>query len=100
DTDQQRRMMEESLEVIVELLEGNTVSRATDWFTLQDARLQLRPYSHPRFEIAVAASFSPSGPKTAARFGAGLLSVAATEEQGFDALGYHWGVMEETAVRH
>jgi limonene 1,2-monooxygenase len=100
DTNEQRRMMEESLEVIVELLDGKTVSRTTDWFTMQDARLQLRPFSHPRFEIAVAASFSPSGPKTAARFGAGLLSIAATQEQGFDALGYHWGVMEETAERH
>jgi len=28
----------------------------TDWFTLRDARLQLRPYTDPCFEIAVAAS--------------------------------------------
>ena len=34
----------------------------TDWFTLRDARLQLRPYTRPRFEVAVAAQISPAGP--------------------------------------
>jgi len=97
----QREMMEESLEAIVALLDGDEpVSREAGWFTLKDATLQLRPYTHPRFEICVAATFSPSGPKAAARFGCGLLSVAATQEAGFDALGYHWGVMEEVAAAH
>ena len=32
------------------------------WFTLRNARLQLRPYTHPRFEVAVAAQISPAGP--------------------------------------
>jgi limonene 1,2-monooxygenase len=101
DTSRQREMMEESLEAIVALLDGDApVTRETDWFTLRDARLQLRPFTHPRFEICTAATFSPSGPKTAGRFGAGLLSIAATQEQGFDALGYHWGVMEEVAAQH
>jgi limonene 1,2-monooxygenase len=101
DTTRQREMMEESLEAIVALLDGREpVTRESDWFTLRDARLQLRPFTHPRFEICAAATFSPSGPKTAARFGAGLLSIAATQEQGFDALGYPWGVMEEVAAAH
>jgi len=101
DTSRQREMMEESLEAIVALLEcGEPVTRESDWFTLRDARLQLRPFTHPRFEICAAATFSPSGPKTAGRFGAGLLSIAATQEQGFDALGYHWGVMEEVSAAH
>jgi limonene 1,2-monooxygenase len=101
DTSRQREMMEESLEAIVALLDGSEpVTQERDWFRLRDARLQLRPFTHPRFEICVAATFSPSGPKTAARFGAGLLSIAATQEQGFDALGYHWGVMEEVSARH
>jgi limonene 1,2-monooxygenase len=101
DTTRQREMMEESLEAIVALLDGGEpVTREPDWFTLRDARLQLRPFTHPRFEICAAGTFSPAGPKTAARFGAGLLSIAATQEQGFDALGYHWGVMEEVAARH
>src|SRR6266581_7603475 len=62
----QREMMEESLEAILALLAGDgLVTRTTDWFTLSDARLQLRPYTHPRFEVAVAAQVSPSGPRAA-----------------------------------
>jgi limonene 1,2-monooxygenase len=97
---EQRRMMAESLEVITALLRGETVTRETDWFTIVDGRLQLSPYTHPCFEVCVAASISPAGPQLAARMGAGLVSVAATQEQGFDAVGYHWGVMEEVAEAH
>ena len=66
DVARQRDMMEEAFEAILELLAGEKpVNRETDWFTLKDARLQLRPYSDPRFEIAVAAQVSPSGPRLA-----------------------------------
>ncbi len=95
----QRDMMEEAFEAILELLAGEKpVNRQTDWFTLKDARLQLRPYSHPCFEIAVAAQVSPSGPRLAGRFGASLLSIGATNQGGFDVLGAHWNVMEERAA--
>lgn len=95
----QRDMMEESFEAILELLAGEKpVNRTTDWFTLKDARLQLRPYSDPCFEIAVAAQVSPSGPRLAGRFGASLLSIGATNQGGFDVLGAHWTVMEERAA--
>jgi len=98
DPNRQREMMEESLEVILALLEGDEpVTRETDWFTLRDARLQLRPYSHPRFEVCVAAQVSPAGPRAAGRFGTGLLSIGATSRGGFDVLGSHWSVMEERA---
>ena len=75
DVGRQRDMMEESLEVILALLAGETVNAATDWFTLRDARLQLAPYTHPRFEVAVAALVSPAGPRAAGRFGCSLLSI-------------------------
>ena len=95
----QRDMMEEAFETILELFDGSKpVSRTTDWFTLRDARLQLRPYSDPCFEIAVAAQVSPSGPRLAGRFGASLLSIGATSAGGFDILGSHWQVMEERAA--
>ena len=88
--------MEESLEVILALLESDEpVTRESDWFTLRDARLQLRPFSHPRFDIAVAAQVSPAGPRAAGRFGVGLLSLGATSTGGFDVLASHWSVMEE-----
>jgi limonene 1,2-monooxygenase len=99
DVARQRDMMEESLEVILELLAGEApVNRTTDWFTLRDASLQLRPYSDPCFEVAVAAQVSPSGPRLAGRFGASLLSIGATSSGGFDILGSHWQVMEERAA--
>jgi limonene 1,2-monooxygenase len=60
----------------------------------------LRPYTHPLFDIAVAASISPSGPKVAGRHGVGLLSIAATNPLGFEMLASHWAVMEEQAKDH
>ncbi len=99
DPARQRDMMEEALEAILALLKGDApVSRETDWFTLRDARLQLRPYQSPHFEVAVAAQVSPAGPRAAGRFGCGLLSIGATSLGGFDALSYHWGIMEERAA--
>jgi limonene 1,2-monooxygenase len=96
DTARQREMMEEALEAILALLaDDGPVTREYDWFTLRDARLQLRPYSHPCFDIAVAAQVSPSGPRAAGRFGLNLLSIGATTAGGFDVLGAHWNVMEE-----
>ena len=95
----QRERMAEALEAIMALLTSDEpVTRETDWFTLRDAQLQLRPYTQPHFEVAVAAMVSPSGPRLAARFGASLLSVSATTVEGFSALGSHWDVMEERAA--
>ena len=98
--ERQREMMEESLEAIVALLTSDEpVTRTTDWFTLREARLQLRPYQQPCFELAVAAQLSPAGPRAAGRFGTGLLSLGATSLGGFDALTTHWLVAEERAAR-
>ncbi|GIU87166.1 MAG: hypothetical protein KatS3mg009_1681 [Acidimicrobiia bacterium] len=98
--DLQRPRMDEALDAITALLRGETVTMQTDWFTLQDATLQLKPYSRPTLEMAVAASISPAGAKAAGRHGLGLLSVAATTRQGFDAIGTHWKTWSETAERH
>jgi limonene 1,2-monooxygenase len=101
DVQQQRRMMEESLEAIVELLTSDEpVTRSTDWFTLRDARLQLRPFTQPCFEIGVAAMVSPSGPRLAGKLGLSLLSLGATQAAGFDVLGMHWNVIEERASEY
>jgi limonene 1,2-monooxygenase len=98
DPMRQREMMEEALEAILALLGGQErITRETDWFTLRDARIQLRPYSADGIEVAVAAQVSPAGPRAAGRFGASLLSLGATTAGGFDVLGSHWQVMEERA---
>ena len=95
--DEQRPRMEQSLDAIMRLLRGETVTMHTDGFTLQDARLQLKPYSDPCFDVAVAASFSPTGPRGAGRHGIGMLSIAATAQQGMDLLAQHWKTWEEVA---
>ena len=100
DVARQRDMMEESLEAIVLLLSSEEpVTYETDWFKLRNARLHLRPYQQPRFEIGVAAQVSPAGPRAAGRFGCSLLSLGATSRGGFDVLGTHWTVMEERAAQ-
>jgi limonene 1,2-monooxygenase len=93
----QRARMEEGLEAIVALLEGETVTRTTDWFELHEARLNLRPFTHPRPDIRVASIVSPSGPRVAGRFGLGMLSMGATSAEGFEALGNSWGIVSERA---
>ena len=99
DPARQRDMMEESLEAILLLLAGDgPVTMETDWFTLADARLQLRPFQRPYPEVAVAAQVSPAGPRAAGRLGCSLLSIGATSAGGFDVLGAHWDVMEERAA--
>lgn len=100
DPSDQRRRMEESLEAIIALLTSESpVSRETDWFTLHEARLQLRPYTRPHFEIAVAAQVSPAGPRLAGRHGAGLLSLGATSAGGFAVLGDHFKVWTDEAEK-
>ncbi|MBM3674136.1 MAG: LLM class flavin-dependent oxidoreductase [Actinobacteria bacterium] len=98
--DLQRPRMEEALDVMMALLRGETVTYECEWFTLRDARLQLRPYSDPCFDIAVAASFSPTGARAAGKHGIGMLSVAATAKQGMDLLAHHWDLWEEIATDH
>jgi limonene 1,2-monooxygenase len=95
----QRDRMEESLEVVLELLRSDEpVTRESEWFTLRNARLHLTPYTRPHPEIAVAAMISPSGPRAAGRFGCSLLSIGATQAAGFDMLAHHWDVMEQRSA--
>jgi len=93
---EQRRMMNESLDVILRLLRGETVTEQTDWYTLREARLQLPNYTHPHLPVAVAASFTPSGPVAAGRHGIGLLSVAGASHEAFERT---WGWVEEEAAK-
>ena len=96
-----RRMMSESLEAIHHLLtRDEPLTMKTDWFTLEDAELQLRPYSHPGLPLAMTAMESPFGPSLAGKYGAGLVSIGATTEAGFAALANHWSVVEEQAALH
>jgi limonene 1,2-monooxygenase len=101
DPIRQRERMEESLEAILALFADDApVTRETDWFTLREARLHMRPYSRPHMEVAVAAQVSPAGPRAAGRHGVALLSLGATTVGGFDVLGQQWGIAEEMAAEN
>ena len=93
----QRRRMNESLDIQVALMRGESVTRKSDWFDLQDAQLQLPCYSQPMMELAVAAARSPSGALAAGRHGIGMLSIGGTST---DAMKHHvenWALYEEQA---
>jgi len=101
DPDEQRRMMGEGLDAVMALLRSpEPVTIETDWFTMRDARLQLRPFTDPHPEVAVAGSFSPAGPRHAGRHGVGLISIGATSPEGFDRLASHWEVYSAEAEAH
>ncbi len=99
DPTETRPLLEEGLDVIMQLLTtDDPVTSQTKTWDLHDARLHLRPYSNPLFDVAVPAVASPTGPRLAGKHGIGLLSIGATQEAGFDALALHWDVMEERAA--
>jgi len=97
---QTRELLETNLDVVMRLLTSDEpVTVDTGTHKLVDARLHLRPYSDPHFDVSVAAVASPTGPRLAGRHGVGLLSIGATlSADGFDALAHHWNVMEERAA--
>lgn len=96
----QRDRMVESIEVILELFAGKRVTKKTDWFTLENAICQLRPYTWPHPEVCVASSVTPSGGKLAGRHGFGMLCVAATQTGGYDALGINWKIANDVAAEN
>lgn len=97
DTQQLRRMTEEGVAAISELLKfDEPVTTKTDWFELKEAALQLLPFSRD-LDIRVAGMVSPSGPRLAGRFGYGLFQFGATGE---GMLANTWRIWDEAAAEH
>ena len=94
---EQRRMMNESLDVIVKLFAGETVTEKTDWYDLNAARLQVPCYAQPRMEMAVAASRSPAGALAAGRHGLGMISIGGTSNAAMEHHANNWNLYAETA---
>jgi limonene 1,2-monooxygenase len=94
-----RELLETNLDIVVRLLAGETVSAKTATHQLFEAKLQLAPYTDGGIPLSVAAVASPTGARLAGKHGIGLLSIGATLiVEGFDALAYHWGIVEERAA--
>ena len=100
DPTRTRPMMEEALEVIVRLFtETEPITVESDWFTLRNAVLQVRPYTQPHMPLAVASMQSPAGPALAGKFGAGLLSIGVFAGfRGAVDLRAQWQVAEAAAA--
>ena len=96
----QRDRMDEGLGVIMRLLtEDEPFSYKGSWFELNNAALQIRPLQE-KIPIAVASTISPSGMKTAGKYGAGVLSVASYSEEGLMALPTQWNFGETSAKEY
>jgi len=96
----QRRKLDQSLDVIVELMQGRMVTQKTDWFDLREAQLQLASYSQPMMEMAVASARSPTGALQAGKHGIGMLSIGGTSDDALKAHAANWGVYEEAARKN
>src|SRR5688572_17676605 len=97
----QRPRMNEALKVIIRLFtETEPISYEAEWFTLKNARLQLRPYTKPHMPIAVAAVQSPAGMVLAGETGSSVLTMSVPRGKDVQALGSFWDIAEETAAKH
>ncbi|MBO0712451.1 MAG: LLM class flavin-dependent oxidoreductase [Acetobacteraceae bacterium] len=94
---EQRRMMNQALDVVMKLLRGEIVTEKTDWYDLQAAKLQLPCYTQPIMEMAVAASRSPAGALAAGRHGIGMLSIGGTSPEAMQHHANNWSLYEEQA---
>jgi limonene 1,2-monooxygenase len=100
DPEAQRRMMNESLDVIVKLMNGETVTVKSDWFEAKDAHLQIPPFTTPRTEMAVACARSPSGALAAGKHGLGMLSIGGTNDEALKHHANNWRMCEEEAAEN
>ena len=102
DPERQREMMDESLGVIMKLLDGSEpVTHKSDWFELRDASLQLRPYQKPTLPVAVASVQSPAGVQVAGKHGASVISLSVPRSMiRTTSLKDQWSIAEESAAEH
>ena len=94
----QRDRQDEAIGVIKRLFAGERVTHQSDWFTLQDARLQLFPLQE-EMPMVTASSISPSGMTLAGKYGMGVLSIGSNSDAGLAALPTQWGFAEQAAAK-
>jgi limonene 1,2-monooxygenase len=90
--------MDESLNVLMKLMNNEMVTEQTDWYNLKEARVQLQPYSQPMMEMTVAASRSPVGYVASGKHGLGMLSIGGTSDDALKAYAQNWAIHEEAAA--
>ena len=95
----QRDRQDDAIDVIRRLFKGERVTKKTDWYTLQDAALQLLPLQED-MPFAVASQISPSGMTLAGKYGIGIISLGSMSDQGLLSLPTQWGFAEAAAKKH
>ena len=95
-----RDRQDEAIGVIRRLLNGEErFSYESEWFTLNDARLQLLPLQDD-MPFAVASMVSPSGMTLAGKHGTGVLSIGSMSTAGLQALPNQWAFAEDSAAKN
>ncbi len=95
----QRDRQDEAIGIIRRLFRGERVTARSEWFTLQDAALQILPLQE-EMPFAVASQISPSGMTLAGKHGIGIISIGSLSNEGLNALPTQWGFAESAAAKH
>lgn len=99
----QRPRMDEAMGIILRLFtETEPITYKSDWFELNEALLQLRPYQKPYMPLAVAAVQSPAGVALAGKYGAAVLTITVPRDpsSGHADLKGLWAIAEQSAAEH
>ena len=94
-----RDRQDEAIGIIRRLFRGERVTAKSEWFTMQDAALQLLPLQE-EMPFAVASQISPSGMTLAGKHGIGIISIGSLSSEGLNALPTQWAFAEAAAARH
>ena len=103
DPTTQREKMDEALGIILRLFtETDPITYKSDWFELNEAMLQIRPFQKPHMPIAVASVQSPAGVMLAGKYGASVLTITVPRDpsSGQSNLRGLWDIAEESAAEH
>ena len=99
----QRDRMDEALGIILRLFtETEPITYKCDWFELNEAMLQLRPYQKPYMPVAVASVQTGAGVTLAGKHGASVLTITVPRDPsaGPAPLKELWDIAEESAAEH
>ena len=94
-----RSRQDEAIGIIKRLFSGERFSYESEWFTLRDAKLQLRPLQE-NMEFVVASTFTPSGMTLSGKYETGVISIGGMASQGLKSLARQWEFAEESALKH
>ena len=98
-----RERMDEALGIILRLFtESDPITYKSDWFELNDAMMQIKPYQTPYMPVAVSSILSPSGVALSGKHGTAVLSITVPRDPSKDEIQYSklWKVAEESAESH